>query len=88
MAYKWRGKSFEKFDEAAYAWLYDWLVYEGGCPTLAENLSGYIKAATPEVWKEMALSDIQDYHCGNCDLAIPRIQQQVVNRILEDIETV
>lgn len=87
MTYKWKDSSYKRFTEAANAWLQAWAMEEG-CAVLAKNLKMWIRVETPEEWKEMALTNVEEYHCGNCDLAIPRIQQKMVKQLFESIEKV
>lgn len=86
MAYKWNNFSFETFAEAANAWLDWWSTKRAGCPTMAENLTIWINAVTPEEWKKDALTHIEAYHCGRCGSFILKQHQTVVERLLEDIK--
>lgn len=88
MAYKWKDFSFESFAEAANAWLDWWSTERAGCPTMAENLTSWINATTPEEWGKEAITDIEGYHCGKCGSFILKQHQTVVKRLLEDIEKV
>lgn len=55
---------------------------------MAENLTSWINAATPEEWAEAALTDIEGYHCGKYGFFILKQHRAVVKRRLEDIEKV
>jgi len=88
MAYKWRGLTFESFSEAANAWLEWWSIVRTGCPTMTENLILWINAKTPEEWKNMALTNIEGYHCGRCGHFILKKHTTIVKKLLEDIKEI
>jgi len=86
MPYKWRDQIFVYFYEAANAWLEWWNIVKKGCPTMAENLILWINAKTREEWKNKALTNIDEYHCGRCGHFILERHTTIVEKLLEDIK--
>ncbi|MBL0732271.1 MAG: hypothetical protein JJW03_05390, partial [Desulfosarcina sp.] len=81
-------KLYTSFRQAADAWLERWSMLQGGCMHLSQGLSEF-PVETREEWETMALSFITTYHCGRGTFDfINRIHKLIVQRILEDIQSV
>lgn len=81
-------KLYASFRQAADAWLERWSMLQGGCMHLSQGLSEF-PVETRDEWETMALSFITTYHCGRCTFDfINRIHKLIIQRILEDIQSV
>jgi hypothetical protein len=87
MAYVWKGKTFQRFDEAVVAWFGEWREGVGACWEMADRLEA-IAAADKSEWEREATRDINRFHCGMCAAMIPVKHNGAVTGLLKDIKEI
>jgi hypothetical protein len=82
--YRVEGKSFKKFYKAVDYWLLKEEESNFGCDRWF-SLLRTIKAEDKEEWIKEALTDIRQFHCWKCGIAILEKQRNLVNSIEKEI---